>query len=182
MSAAGDDYICLGVITGAAGIKGEVKLKSFTQEPLGIGDYGSLFDKTGAVTFKIKSLRATNKAIIAKFAGINDRNAAEALIRQELYVPRAVLPDAEDDEYYYSDLVGLAVHSPEGDVIGTVEGVHNFGAGDLLEIKLVGTQQTEMISFTDETVPKVDIAAKNIIVIWPEEIEAKGDETEGDGP
>jgi len=182
MSAVSDDYICLGVITGAQGIKGEVKLKSFTQEPLGIGDYGSLFDKTGAVKFKIKSLRATNKAIIAKFAGINDRNAAEALIHQELYVLRTALPKAGDDEYYYSDLVGLEARTPEGDVIGTVEAVHNFGAGDLLEIKLARTQQTEMIAFTGDAVPKVDIAAKHIVIVWPDEVEAKDDSAESDGP
>jgi 16S rRNA processing protein RimM len=182
MSAASDDYICLGVVIGAAGIKGEVKLKSFTQEPLGIGDYGPLFDETGTKTFKIKSLRATNKAIIAKFAGINDRNEAEALIRQELYVPRSALPEAEDDVWYYSDLVGLEARSPEGDVIGTVEAVHNFGAGDLLEIKLAGGQHTEMLSFTSKTVPKVDIAAKYIIVIWPEDVEARDDKAEDDGP
>ena len=172
MSASSDDFICLGVVTGAAGIKGEVKLKSFTQEPLGIGDYGPLFDKTGAKTFKIKSLRETKKAIIAKFAGINDRNGAEALIHQELYVPRTALPEAEDDEWYYSDLVGLEAHTPEGDVIGLVEAVHNFGAGDLLEIKLARTQQTEMIAFTNETVPKVDIAAKHVVIVWPDEVEA----------
>lgn len=160
--------ILLGRIVGAHGIKGDVIVHSFAAEPGDIGSYGPLFDRAGSRTFKLRVLRATPKgAIIARIAGIADRNAAEALKGLELFVPRDRLPEPDDDQFYYADLVGLAAVSPDGAPIGEIVAVQNYGAGDLIEIRIPGRKDTELIPFADKFVPEVDLAGRKAVVVIP---------------
>ena len=124
----------LGEIGRPQGLQGEVRIRSFTAEPAAIADYGPLEDEAGMRLFEIESLRVTAKALTARLKGVESRDQAEALTGTRLFVPRSRLPEREEDEWYHSDLIGLAALAPDGATIGTVIAVHNFGAGDLLEI------------------------------------------------
>jgi 16S rRNA processing protein RimM len=169
------ECVLLGRITGAHGLKGEVKIAAFTGEPADVAAYGPLQSADGSVTVEIASLRTVGGgAVVARLAGIADRTAAEALRGVELYVSRARLPAAEADEWYYSDLIGLAAFSPEGEALGEVVAVQNFGAGDLLEVRAQG-RQTELIPFESAHVPKVDLEAGRITILLPVYEEDKPD-------
>jgi 16S rRNA processing protein RimM len=159
--------ILLGRISGAHGIRGEVVIHAYTMAPESIGAYGPLFDKDGARSFEITSARATPKGVVARLKGVGDRTAAEALKGVELYVDRDRLPAAAEGEFYHADLVGLAAVDPQGTQIGEIVAVQNFGAGDLLEIRLAGLGNTELVPFTEATVPEVDIPAGRAVVAMP---------------
>jgi 16S rRNA processing protein RimM len=161
-------------IGAAHGVRGEVKLWPFTQDPMAVADYGPLETKDGARRFEIETVRAAGNHLVARLKDVGDRDAAQALVNTELYVPRDRLPAIdEDDTYYHSDLVGLDAMSEDGAQIGTVHAVHDFGAGSVLEITPLGSGETLMLPFTETTVPKVDLAAKQIVVVPPAEIEAR---------
>lgn len=160
--------ILLGSISTAHGIRGEVVLRTYTGDPEAIADYGPLSDEEGKRTFKLKSVRATPKGVIARIDGVNDRNAAEALRGVDLYVDRAKLPKPGDKEYYHADLAGLAVRDASGAEIGWIVTVANFGAGDLLEIRFKDVKQTEYVPFTDACVPEVNVEAGYAVVVLPE--------------
>ena len=162
--------ILLGVVTAAHGIKGEVKVKTFTQSPEGLGAYGPVILEDGR-RFEITALRSSKPdEAVVRFSGIADRNTAESLKGQRLYVPRAALPSTEPGEFYYADLVGLRAEDRSGKFLGTVCRVHNFGAGDVIEIELSrGT--TEFLAFSDANVPAVDIAAGRIVINLPRDAE-----------
>ena len=168
--------VLLGRITTAHGIRGDVVIESYTAAPEDIAAYGPLQSEDGAKRFDVKVVRVTPRGVIARVAGVSDRNAAEALRGTSLYALRADLPEAEAGEYYHADLVGLRVEDADGKRIGTVAGVHNYGAGDLLELRLAGAAVTELIPFTDTFVPVVDIAAGRVVVALPE---ATPDDSEG---
>jgi len=158
----------------AHGVRGEVKLWSFTEDPLAVADYGPLESKDGTRQFVIAALRPAKDFLIARVEGVADRNAAEALRNVELYLPRERLPAIdEDDTWYYADLVGLAAVAPDGASLGTVAAVHNFGAGDIVEIAPAGGGKTLLLPFTETVVPEVDIEARRLVVVLPEEIEAR---------
>ena len=161
-----DQRVLLGVVTSAHGIKGEVKVKTFTESPEGLGDYGPLTTDAGRV-LEVAALRP-NKAdeAVVRFSGISDRNAAERLKGQSLYVPRSALPPPEEGEFYLTDLIGLRAEDPAGAALGTVKAVHNFGAGDVLEIEH-SDGKTEFVAFTDTNVPAVDIAGGRVVIIPP---------------
>jgi 16S rRNA processing protein RimM len=159
--------ILLGRIAGAHGIRGDVLIHAYTEAPENIGAYGPLSDADGTRTFTVASARVTQKGVVARLHGINDRNSAETLKGVELYVDRERLPATGEDEFYQADLVGLSAVDPSGEALGTIVAVHNFGAGDLLEIRLAGTGKTELIPFTDDTVPEVDVAAGRAVVVMP---------------
>lgn len=159
--------VLLGHIAGAHGIRGEVLIKSHTAEPEGIGAYGPLTDETGTRTFTLRVVRVTAKGVIARIAGVCDRTAAETLSGLRLYVDRDRLPAAADGEFYHEDLIGLEARDANGDGIGEVVGVHCYGAGDLLEIRMPGRRQTELIPFTSAFVPTVDVAGRQVTVIVP---------------
>ncbi len=163
-----DKLIVLGVITGVHGIKGEVKIKSFTADPASIGDYGPLLMGDSNKPVNFTRIRAHKNGFVASIKGINDRNSAEALKGSELKVERSVLPEAEDGEFYYNDLIGLRVTSTKGADLGLVLAVHNFGAGDLLEIGKSLKDKTELVQFNQQTVPEVDIDGGVIVVDLPE--------------
>jgi 16S rRNA processing protein RimM len=162
------ELILLGRISGAHGLKGEVKIAAFTAEPEDIAAYGPLRSQDGAWTFKIASLRsAGGGAVIARLHGVQDRNAAEQLKGMELYVARTSLPPAEAGEYYHSDLIGLTAVSPEGETLGEVTGVQNYGAGDLLELRPAPGRETDLVPFDSTHVPKVDVEAGRVTIVWP---------------
>jgi 16S rRNA processing protein RimM len=159
--------ILLGRITGAHGIRGELLIATFTAAPESIGAYGPLSDKDGRRIFEVQSARATAKGVVARVKGVADRNGAEALKGVELYVERERLPAAGEGEFYHTDLIGLAAVDRTGNPIGEIVAVRNFGAGDLVEIRLTGLSKTELVPFTDDAVPEIDIAARRAIVVLP---------------
>jgi 16S rRNA processing protein RimM len=164
--------ICVARIGAAHGTNGEVRLWSFTADPKAIARYGALTTFDGR-TIEIASLRPGKEFLIARIAGVAVRNGAERLCNLDLFIPRDRLPPPEADEYYHADLIGLAAHDRDGNALGTVIAVHNFGAGDLLEIA-PARGQTLLLPFTAEVAPEIDIAAGRIVIDLPAEIE--GDE------
>lgn len=160
--------VLLGHISAAHGLRGEVLLKSHTGDPGAIADYGPLVDEAGTQSFKLSVVRVTEKGVVARIAGVADRTAAEKLKGVKLYVARARLPEATEGTYYHTDLIGLDALSPSGDAIGHIVAVQNYGAGDLLEIRLAGSRQTELIPFASAYVPVVDIAQGHVVVKMPE--------------
>lgn len=168
--------VLLGSFANAHGIRGEVQVRTFTGAPESIASYGPLSDKEGRRTFKLKVVRVTDKGIIARVEGIADRNAAEALKGIELYVDRAKLPATDEGDYYHADLIGLLAVSPEGEEIGRIIAVANFGAGDLLEVQFAGGTATEFVPFSDACVPHVDIAAGVATIVMPEMVAGEGED------
>jgi 16S rRNA processing protein RimM len=159
--------VCLGQIGAAHGVRGEVRLRSFAAEPAAIAAYGPLETEDGSIV-AIESLRPAKGNFVAKLAGIANREAAERLVNTKLYVPRERLPEPEKpDEFYYADLVGLAVIDRAGRPFGTVIAVHNFGAGDLIEVRQADGGPTQLLPFDAATVPEVDIAAGRLVVEPP---------------
>jgi 16S rRNA processing protein RimM len=138
-------------------LQGEVRIRSFTAHPAAITEYGPLEDETGARLFEIESLRVTPKALSARLKGVTSRDEAEALTGTKLYVPHSRLPAREEDEWYHTDLIGISALDREGVAIGSVVAVHNFGAGDLLEIRPASGGATVLMPFTRDTVPEVDV-------------------------
>jgi 16S rRNA processing protein RimM len=159
--------ICVARIGAAVGTRGEVRLWSFTSDPQAIAGYGILESADGARRFEIEGLRPGKGFFVARLNGIADRSAAEQLSNIDLYVPRERLPEPDEDEFYHADLVGLDAHDPRGNRIGTVVAVHNFGAGDLLEIAPSNGGETALVPFTVATVPKVEIASGRIVIDPP---------------
>ncbi len=161
------ERICVAQIGPAHGTRGEVRLKSFTADPMAIKDYGLLETEDGTATVEIESLRPAKSHWIAQLRGVRDRNAAERLANLRLFVPRDRLPAAETDEFYHADLIGLAAVATDGRALGTVVAIHDFGAGDILELRQEGRRDTVMLPFTADTVPVVDIAGRRIVVEPP---------------
>jgi 16S rRNA processing protein RimM len=162
------DRVCVGAITGAFGVTGEVRLKSFCAEPAAIADYGPLYTKDGTRSFVIKLTRPVAGGLGARITGVKTKEEADALRGTEVYVDRARLPSLPDDEFYHSDLIGLEVLDTGGVAQGRVLAVHNHGAGDILEIGGAARKTALMLPFTLAAVPTVDLAAGRIIVDLPE--------------
>lgn len=163
--------VLLGRIRGAHGIRGDVLVHSFTEMPAAIGDYGVLTDSEGGRALRLKVQRVTPKGVIVRVEGVSDRTAADTLKGAELWIDREQLPDAEPGEFYYEDLTGLKAFDLDGAPFGEVVGVANYGAGDLLEIRLEGGRRTELVPFGKTYVPEVDISAGRVVVAWPLEFE-----------
>jgi 16S rRNA processing protein RimM len=151
-----DRPVLLAIIGAPHGIRGEVRVKTFTGDPLAIGSYGPLSDEEGRA-FVVRSVRAGKGVVIVAFEGVGTREEAEALKGRSLHVPRGALPEElDEDEFYHADLVGLAVVDEAGQAVGTVAAVHNFGAGDILELAL-SHGRAVMIPFSRAAVPNVDL-------------------------
>lgn len=166
-SGAGDAArICLGIITGAHGIKGWVRVKSFTADPEAIAAYGPLQDEGGARRFEIEIVGAGKGVLLARIGGVADRNAAERLKGVRLYIRRADLPPPEDGEFYEADLIGLAALRADGSPLGVIRGVNDFGAGASLEIEDEAGKMV-VVPFTAAAVPTVDVANKRVVVVPP---------------
>jgi 16S rRNA processing protein RimM len=165
--------ICVARIGAAHGVRGAVKLWTFTENPFAVKDYGPLSTKDGARHFEVTSAREAKDHLIATFKGVATRDEAERLNGIELYVPREKLPATEDGEYYHADLIGLAAVTTADEPLGRVVAIHNFGAGDIIEIAPPqGT--TMLLPFTNAVVPMVDLAGGRVVIELPEEID--GDE------
>jgi 16S rRNA processing protein RimM len=164
--------VCVGRIGAAHGTRGEVKLWSFTADPMAIRDYGALVTEDGVRSFTIAALRPGKDFLVARLAGIDDRTAAEELTNTDLYVARERLPAADADEFYHADLIGLAAVDRADNQLGTVVAIHNFGAGDLIEVQLAHGSTTMMLPFTEEVVPVVDVAGGRIVIDPPTETTA----------
>jgi 16S rRNA processing protein RimM len=167
--------VVLATIGAPHGIRGEVRVKSFTADPMSLGDYGALTAADGRA-FEIERLRPAKGVVIAKFRGIDDRNAAEALNGIELSVERSALPPAEAGEYYHADLVGLEAVDARGKPIGRVVALQNFGAGDILEIAPPDGVSL-LIRFTNANVPDIDIAGGRLVVEPPTETEIEEEQS-----
>jgi 16S rRNA processing protein RimM len=151
-----ENPVQMAVIGAAHGIRGELRVKTFTGDPLALGDYGPLHARDGR-SFEIMDIRPAGSVVVVRFKGVNDRNAAEALAGTELFVDRAALPEEDEDEFYHADLVGLAVKDDKGAVIGKVAAVQNFGGGDILDLTL-GSAKGVLIPFSKAAVPEVSVA------------------------
>jgi 16S rRNA processing protein RimM len=162
-----NDRVLLGEIGAAQGLKGEVRLRSYTQDPSAIAGYGALDDDHGR-RIEIESLRVTPKALIARIKGVTTREGAEALNHTKLYIERARLPEREEDEWYHTDLIGLEAVDRDGATIGAVVAVQNFGAGDLIEVKPAKGGATVLVPFTRDTVPEVDVEGGRLVLVPPE--------------
>jgi 16S rRNA processing protein RimM len=163
--------VCVAQIGAPHGLHGEVKLRSFTADPMAVADYGPLESEDGTARFEIEDLRQSTSRggdyVIVRLRGVADRDAAERLKGLKLFVPRERLPAPEPDEFYHADLIGLCAVTREGAEVGNVIAVHDFGAGAVLEI--AGDSGDLMVPFTEGCVPTVDVAAGAIIVVLPEE-------------
>jgi 16S rRNA processing protein RimM len=162
------ERVRVGKIGAAHGVRGEVRVFVYTEDPLAIRDYGELEDEAGARKFEIASAREGNGHLVVRFKGIDDRNEAEKLTHVQLFVPRERLPEQKDeDRFYQADLIGLRVETKSGETLGEVIAVPNYGASDLLEIRPAKAGQTLLIPFIDEFVPEVDVAGGRIVVDPP---------------
>ena len=169
------DRIVVAQIGAAHGVRGEVRLFSFTGDPMAVAGYGPLETEDGSQRFEIEAVRPAKDHLVARLRGVGDSEAAERLRNLKLYVPRSRLPPPDDEEYYHADLIGLAVVGRDGTELGTVVAIQNYGAGDLVEVALKAGGPTVMLPFTDSVVPVVDIAAGRLVVEPPEDL-LSGDE------
>ena len=161
------ERVRVGKIGAAHGVRGEVRVFVYTEDPLAIRDYGELEDEAGARKFEIASAREGNGHLVVRFKGIDDRNEAEKLTHVQLFVPRERLPEQDGEKFYHADLIGLRVETRSGETLGEVIAVPNYGASDLLEIRPAKAGQTLLIPFIDEFVPEVDVTGGRIVVDPP---------------
>ncbi len=177
----GEPRVCVGVIKGAHGVRGLVRVKPFTEVPEDIAAYGPLGDETGAKRYRLSVSSRAKDTLLVRIEGVGNRDQAQALAGTKLYLPRAALPEVEEEEtFYHADLLGLRAEARNGRPLGRVKAVHNFGAGDILELEGEGGAG-QMVPFTRATVPLVDLAGGRVVIEPPAEIEAgsaAGDETD----
>ena len=158
-----NDPVQLAVIGAAHGTRGELRVKTFTGDPMALGEYGPLYDVTGRV-FEVLDLRPAKTVVVVRFRGVNDRTMAEALNGTTLFIDRSQLPqDLDEDEYYHSDLIGLEAIDAQGNRHGKVSAMFDFGGGDLLELTIPG-KRPMLIPFTQAAVPEVDVKAGHIVI------------------
>ncbi|WP_459162098.1 ribosome maturation factor RimM [Bradyrhizobium japonicum] len=164
--------VCVARIGAAHGVRGAVKLWTFTEDPFAIKRYGPLLSKDGKRQFEVATAREARDHLVATFKGVTTRDEAERLNGIELYVAREKLPATDEDEYYHTDLIGLAAVTTDGDALGRVLAIHNFGAGDIIEIApLKGT--TMLLPFSNAVVPEVDLTGGRVVIALPQEVEGE---------
>jgi 16S rRNA processing protein RimM len=162
--------VCIARIGAAHGVRGAVKLWTFTEDPFAVQDYGPLSTRDGARHFELTSAREAKDHLVVTFKDVTTRNEAEGLNGVELYISREKLPETADDEYYHADLIGLDAVTTANEPLGRVIAIHNFGAGDLIEIAPpAGT--TMLLPFSNAVVPSVDIAGGRVVIELSQEIE-----------
>jgi len=165
------DFVLMGRFGAPHGVRGDIRLQSFTADPQAIASYGPLFDNSGARRFVLANVRPQGKdMLVARVEGVGDRAGAQALTGVELFLPREKLPAPEEDEFYLADLEGLRAETADGVVLGRVVALRNFGAGDILEVA-PAQGETLLYPFTKAVVPKIDIAGGRIVIAPPEEAE-----------
>jgi 16S rRNA processing protein RimM len=171
------ERLCIGVVAGVHGVRGAVRIKPFTADPHDLTSYGALTTDAGQI-WRLKGASVDGKGVVtAKIDGVEDRNQAEALKGTKLYIERGALPEAEEDEFYIADLIGLAAETPEGKPLGTIKAVFNFGAGDVVEVS--SEAGDILVPFTLAAVPVVDVKARRVVIDPPVMTEG---EIEDQGP
>ncbi len=160
------DRVVVATFGAAHGIKGEIRVKCHTADPEALIDYSPLHDSSGSRSFTFLSLRPAGEVMVARVKEITDRNQAEALTHLDLYAERAKMPEPDEDEFYHADLIGLRVEGPDGELIGHIQGVYDFGAGDVLDVRRP-KRKGVMIPFTKAVIPTVDIAGGRVICMPP---------------
>jgi 16S rRNA processing protein RimM len=179
MADASSKRLLMGRIGAAHGIKGEVRILSFTEEPLALKGYGPFMTNKPGLTIEIEAARATTNVLVARLKGVTDRTAAEKLNGVELYVDRDRLPPPDDeDDFYHSDLIGLDARLGDGSVLGKVVAIPNFGASDLIEVRDERSGDTYLYPFTKAVVPHVHVAEGYLVIEVP--VEAEPGEEEPD--
>jgi len=176
-----ETFVVVGAVLGAFGVRGEVRVKSFTADPVALARYGPLLDAAGAVILTPRAARALKDAIAVKAPEVQTREQAEALRGTLLHVPRARLPEPDEEEFYHVDLIGCAVETPTGEPLGIVRMVHDFGAGDVVEVK-PEQGETLFLPFTAAVFPHIDAKSKKLIAVPPETDEPETNEPETDDP
>jgi len=166
--------VCLGVIVGAHGVRGEVRVRSFTASPAALVAYGPLSDEAGERIFTVALVAKSRGQLILRIEGIVERNAAESLAGLHLYVARSSLPDTKENEFYHEDLIGLRASNADGSAMGVVRAIHDFGAGAVIELERTDGEEM-LLPFTRVTFPVVDIARGRLVVDPPAEIDAVPD-------
>ncbi len=162
------DKICVGAIAGAFGVHGDVRLKSFTADPLAVEEYAPLTTEDGSRSFDVEIIGEVKSGFAARLSGVMTKEQADALKGTRLFAPRDRLPSLPDDEYYHTDLIGLQVFDTGGAPLGKVQAVHNHGASDLLELQVPGSSRTVLLPFTLAAVPTIDLASGRIVADPPE--------------
>ena len=159
-----DDMVLMAEIGAPHGVRGELRVKSHTADPLAFGSFGTLQDETGR-SYKVMSARPAKTVVVVRLKGVDTREAAEALKGRALFIARDLLPDdaLDTDEFFHADLIGMGVRDETGKTYGTIQAVHNFGGGDILELALSG-KRTVMIPFTEAAVPNIDFEAGEVLV------------------
>ena len=163
------DRVLLGVVAAPHGIRGAVRIKSFTEDPMSLGAYGPLSDESGRKEYRVEPLSAARGAVLARIEGVADRTAAEALRGLRLYVERSALPETDEREWYEADLIGLAAVGKDGRDWGKVIAFHDFGAGSMMEVS-----GGAMLPFTDAVVPEIDVPGGKVVVDPPAGLLAGG--------
>jgi len=180
---ADDRLIAVGVLRGAHGVRGEVRVKSYTADPEALFNYGPLVDETGAVLLTPKSTRPSKDHFIVRPKEALQKEAWDALRGRLIYVPRARLPAAGDDEFYVEDLAGMDVYAGGDSPAGRVRSVQNFGSGDLLEVDVTGLSSSVFVPFTPADVPLVDVSARRVVIpelaVWSDPGTGKPDGEDG---
>lgn len=177
-----DKRVCIARVGAPHGVRGQVRLHAFTADPAAVASYGPLETEDGSRTVEVKSLRPGKNCLIAELSGVDDRDAAEALKNERLYVDRSRLPEPEAEEWYQADLIGLDVRDGSGETVGRVVSVQDFGGGDLLEIRWKGLRQTVYMPFTLEAVPTIDVPGGFLVVDPPSGILDEGAEPDEQSP
>ncbi|MTV17793.1 MULTISPECIES: ribosome maturation factor RimM [Bradyrhizobium] len=162
--------VCVARIGAAHGVRGAVRLWTFTEDPLAVKDYGPLMTKDGTRQFEVTHAREAKDHLVVTLKGVASRDDAERLNGLELYVPRDRLPDTDDGEYYHTDLIGLAAVTTTEQPLGKVIAIHNFGAGDIIEIA-PPQGATMLLPFTNAVVPTVDLDGGRVVIDLPTEID-----------
>ncbi|MCA1472046.1 ribosome maturation factor RimM [Bradyrhizobium sp. IC3195] len=168
--------VCVARIGAAHGVRGAVKLWTFTEDPFAVRRYGPLSTKDGRRQFEIAQVREAKDHLVATFKGVVTRDEAERLNGIELYVAREKLPATDEDEYYHTDLIGLAAVTTDGDALGRVLAIHNFGAGDIIEIA-PPKGPTMLLPFSNAVVPEVDLKGGRVVIALPQEIEGEDEKS-----
>ncbi len=165
------DRVCVGAIAGAFGVRGEAKLKCFTGDPAAIGEYGPLATEDGKRLFTAKLTRQIKGGYAARLTGVETREEAEALKGTRLYADRSAMPEPDEEEFYYADLLGLRIEATDGTVLGKIKAIQDFGAGDVIEYLPEGGGESLYLAFTRDVVPTVDVTGGRIVAQPPEEVE-----------
>lgn len=172
------ELVAVGVITGAQGIRGQVRIRSFTDNPHDITSYGVLVNKDGTKRFDIRIDSESKHGLVASVKGVTDRNQAELMKGQQLFIDKSKLPEASDEEYYYSDLIGLPLKNAAGEMVGKITSMYNFGAGDVAEVHVASTGKRELFPFTKKSFPEIHLAQGYVLADLPDIVTPPKNEVE----